>query len=145
MWAMGAQGKTCRVCLKVKQKCNASWGKVTVENSGLSVFSLTGMALLERLVVGVEKMKMELVKIKKKLGAIDAVMREGAIENVDEIVNKRLDNEWYDAWQDEEMEEEVWGLEEENENFHKFCHEYKKKQKKEQGEEQEQEQEQEAE
>ena len=92
---MGAWGKTCRVCLKAKQKCNAPWGEVAAENSGFSVFSPIGMALLERLVAGVEKMGTELVKINKKLGAIDAVLCEGATEEVDEIVNEGLDNERY--------------------------------------------------
>ena len=52
-----------------------------------------GMALLERLVAGVEKMGTELVKINKKLGAIDGVLCEGTIEEADEIVNEGLDNE----------------------------------------------------
>ena len=71
--AMGVRGKTCKVCLKAKQKCDASWGKVTAENSGFSAFSLMGLALLERLVAGVEKMGtgiekvgVELVKVNKK-------------------------------------------------------------------------------
>ena len=55
---MGAWGKTCKVCLKAKQKCDPSWGEVTAENSGFSMFSPTGLALLERLVAGVEKMGM---------------------------------------------------------------------------------------
>ena len=93
MWAAGAQGKTCKVCLKAKQKCDASWGKVAAENSGFSAFGPTGMALLERLVAGVEKMGTELVKINKKLGAIDGVLHEDAIEEADEIVNEGLDNE----------------------------------------------------
>ena len=78
MRATGAQGKTCKVCLKAKQKCDALWGLVTTENSRFSVFSPTGLALLERLVAGVEKMGTgiekvgaELVKVNKKLGAIE--------------------------------------------------------------------------
>ena len=69
------------------KKCDTSWGEVAAENSGFSTFSLTGMALLERLVAGVEKIGTELVKINKKLGMIDAVSCEGAIEEVDEIVD----------------------------------------------------------
>ena len=76
---MGVRGKTCRVCLRAKQKCDASWGEVAAENSGFSVFSLTGMALLERLVAGVEKMGTELVNVNKKLGTIDVVLHEGAM------------------------------------------------------------------
>ena len=107
MWATGAQGKTCKVCLKVKQKCDTLWGEVAAENSGFSMFGLMGLALLERLAAGVEKMGMVLVKINKKLGMIDAVLCEGAIEEVDEIVNKGLNNEWYNMWRNEEMAEEV--------------------------------------
>ena len=139
--AAGVWGKTCRVCLKVKQKCDASWGKVAVENSGFSVFGPMGLALLERLVAGVEKVETELVKINKKLGAIDTVLCEGAIEEVDEIVNEGLNNEWYDVWRDEEMVKEVWGLEKENEVFLEFCREYKKGQEEDQGQVQVQEQE----
>ena len=142
MWAAGARGKTCKVCLKAKQKCDASWGEVVAENSRFSVFGPTGMALLERLVAGVEKMGTELVKINKKLGAIDGVLREGAIEEADEIVNEGLDNEWYDAWHDKEMVEEVRELEKENEIFLEFCWEYEKEQEEEQVQVQEQEQEQ---
>ena len=76
----GVRGKTCGACLRAKQKCDASWGEVAAENSGFSVFGPTGMALLERLVAGVEKMGTELVKVNKKLGAINAVLHEGAIE-----------------------------------------------------------------
>ena len=147
--AAGARGKTCKVCLKAKQKCDASWGKVAAENSGFPAFGPMGMALLERLVAGVEKMGTglekvgaELVKVNKKLGAINAVLREGAIEEADEIVNEGLDNEWYNAWRDEEMAEEVRELEKENEIFLEFCWEYEKGQEEEQGQEQEQEHEQ---
>ena len=143
--AAGAWGKTCKVCLKAKQKCDASWGEVAAVNSGFSAFGPTGMALLERLVAGVEKMGTELVKINKNVGAIDGVLCEGVIEEVDEIVNKGLDNEWYNAWCDKEMAEEVWGLEEENKVFLEFCWEYEKGQEEEQEQEQEQEQGQEAE
>ena len=90
MQAAGVLCKTCKVSLKVKQKCNASWGKVAAENNGFSVFGLMGLALLERLVAGVEKMGTgiekvgaELVKVNKKLGAIDVVLCEGALEEVD--------------------------------------------------------------
>ena len=91
----------------------------------------------------VEKMGTELVKINKKLGAIDGVLCEGAIEEADEIANEGLNNEWYDAWRDEEMVEEVRGLEEENKVFLEFCREYEKGQEEEQGQVQVQEQEQE--
>ena len=60
-------------------------------------------------------------------------MREGAIEEADKIINEGLDNEWYDAWRDEEMAEEVRGLEEENKVFLEFCWEYEKEQEEEQG------------
>ena len=152
MWAAGAWGKTCKVCLKAKQKCDASWGEVAAENSGFSAFGLMGLALLERLVAGVEKMGpgiekvgAELVKVNKKLGAINAVLHKGAIEKADEIVNKGLDNEWYDTWHDKEMVEEVQELEEENEIFLEFCWEYRKGQEEKQGQVQVQEQEQGAE
>ena len=145
MRAAGARGKTCKVCLKVKQRCNTSWGEVAAGNSGFSAFGLAGMALLERLVAGVEKMGTELVKINKKLGAIDGVLCKGVIDEVDEIVNEGLDNEWYDAWCDEEMAEEVRELEKENEIVLEFCREYEKGQEEEQGQEQVQEQGQEAE
>ena len=91
---------------------------------------------------GLEKVGAELVKVNKKLGTINAVLHEGAIEEADEIVNEGLDNEWYDTWHDEEMAEEVRGLEEENKVFLEFCREYEKGQEEEQGQEQEQEQEQ---
>ena len=148
--AAGARGKTCKVCLKAKQKCDTSWGEVAVENSGFSAFGPMGLVLLERLVAGVEKMGMgiekvgaELVKVNKKLGMIDTVLCEGAIKEADKVVNEGLDNEWYDTWRDEEMVEEVRGLEEENKVFLEFCREYEKGQEEEQGQEQEQEQEQE--
>ena len=61
-----------------------------VENSGFSMFSLTGLALLERLVAGVEKMGtwiekvgVELVKVNKKLGTINAVLCKGTIEEAE--------------------------------------------------------------
>ena len=91
---------------------------------------------------GVEKMGTELVKINKKLGAIDGVLREGAIEEADKIVNEGLDNEWYNTWRDEEMVEEVRGLKEENKVCLEFCWEYEKEQEEEQVQVQEQEQEQ---
>ena len=123
---------------------------MAAENSGFSAFGLMGLALLERLVAGVEKMGMglekvgaELVKVNKKLGAIDAVLCEGTIEEADEIVNEGLDNEWYNAWCEEEMAEEVWGLEKENKVFLEFCWEYEKGQEEDQGQKQVQEQEQE--
>ena len=90
------------------------------------MFSQMCRALLERLVAGVEKMGTELVKINKKLGVINAVVHKGALEEVDKIVNEGLDNEWYDTWRDEEIAEEVWGLEKENEVFLEFCWEYEK-------------------
>ena len=74
---------------------------------------------------------------------IDGVLREGTIEEADEIVNEGLDNEWYNAWRDKEMAEEVRELAKENEIFLEFCREYEKGQEEEQGQEQEQEQEQE--
>ena len=67
----------------------------------------------------------------------------GAIEEVDKIVNEGLDNEWYDTWCNEEMAEEVRGLEEENEVFLEFCWEYEKGQEEDQGQVQVQEQQQE--
>ena len=70
MRAAGAWGKTCKVCLEAKQRCDASWGEVVAGNSGFSTFGPTGLVLLERLVAGVEKMGTELVKINKKLGMI---------------------------------------------------------------------------
>ena len=135
VWAASVQGKTCKVCLKAKQKCNTLWGEVTVENSGFFVFGPMGMALLERLVAGVEKMGMELVKINKKLGMIDVVLHEGTIKEADKIVNEGLDNEWYDVWRDEEMAEEVRELEEEDKIFLEFFWEYKKGQEEEQRQE----------
>ena len=65
---MGAWGKTCKVCLKAKQKCDASWGEVAAENSGFSAFGPTGLALLERLVAGVEKMGTGIEKVGAELG-----------------------------------------------------------------------------
>ena len=90
-------------------------------------------------------MGMELVKMNTKLGTINTILHEGTIEEADEIINEGLDNEWYNAWWDKEMEEEVRELEEENKIFLEFCWEYKKGQEEEQGQVQEQEQEQEAE
>ena len=65
--AASAWGKTCKVCLKVKQKCDASWGEVAAGNSGFSAFGPTGLALLERLVAGVEKIGMGLEKVGAEL------------------------------------------------------------------------------
>ena len=55
VWATGVWGKTCKVCLKAKQKCDALWGEVAAENSSFSTFSPMGLAMLERLVAGVER------------------------------------------------------------------------------------------
>ena len=65
--AAGVWGKTCKVCLKAKQRCDASWGEVAAENSGFSAFGPTGLALLERLVAGVEKMGTGLEKVGAEL------------------------------------------------------------------------------
>ena len=59
VWAARSKGITCVVCLQLKQKCGAVWGK---EKAGLSMgssrfldFGEGVMELLKWLVVGVEK------------------------------------------------------------------------------------------
>ena len=49
-----------------------------------------GMKLLERLVIGVKKMGAEMEKVNTRLESIEGVLREGAIEEANEIVNQGL-------------------------------------------------------
>ena len=108
------------------------------------MFDLMRMALLEKLVAGVEKMGTELIKINKKLSTINTVLCKGTIQEADEIINEGLDNEWCNMWQGKKMEG-VWELQEENKAFIEFYHGYEDSKEKEQEEEQGQEQKQEAE
>ena len=78
------------------------------------------MKLFERLVVGVENMGKELKAMNGKLDAIKGILWEGAGDEAQEIVDEGLHAYWCDEWRTKDMEEEVRGLEEENEVFHKF-------------------------
>ena len=78
------------------------------------------MKLFERLVVGVENMGKELKAMNGKLDAIKGVLWESVGDEVQEIMDEGLHAHWFDQWRTEDMEEEVRGLEEENEVFHQF-------------------------
>ena len=87
---------------------------------GFPTFGGEGMKLLERLVVGVEKMGAEMEKVNARLEQIEGVLREGAIEEADKIVNQGLNNKWLNLLKDGDLEEELRELEEENEVFREF-------------------------
>ena len=115
----------CKSCHKVKQKCEAVWGELAAEGSGaigggFPAFGGEGMKLLERLVVGVEKMGAEMEKANARLERIEGVLREGAIEEADEIADQGLNNKWLNLLKDGDLEEELRELEEENEVFREF-------------------------
>ena len=78
------------------------------------------MKLFERLVVGVENMGKELKVMNGKLDAIKGILWEGAEDEAQEVMDEGLHAHWFNEWRTEDMEEEVRGLEEENEVFHKF-------------------------
>ena len=78
------------------------------------------MGLLERLVVGVEKMGSELEKVNARLEGIEGLLLEGGIEEAEELADMNLDLAWLGQWEEEEMDAEVAGLEEENAVFREF-------------------------
>ena len=56
----GSQGKTCKSCHRIKQKCEVVWGELAAEGSGaigggFLALGGEGMKLLERLVVGLKR------------------------------------------------------------------------------------------
>ena len=121
----GSWGKTCKSCHKIKQKCKAVWGELAVGGSGaigggFPTLGGEGMKLLERLVVGVEKMGAEMEKANARLEWIEGVLEEGAIEEADEIIDQGLNNTWLNLLKDSDLEEELRELEEENEVFREF-------------------------
>ena len=70
----------CKSCHKVKQRCKVVWGELAVEGSraivsGFPAFGGEGIKLLERLVVGVEKMGSEMVKVNVRLERIEGVLQ----------------------------------------------------------------------
>ena len=79
-----------------------------------------GMKLFERLVIGVEKMGLELEKANVRLEWIEGVLSEGTIKEANKIVDQGLNNKWLNLWKDGSLEEELRELEEENEVFWKF-------------------------
>ena len=79
-----------------------------------------GMKLLERLVIGVKKMGVEMEKANTRLESIEGVLREGAIEEADKIVDQGLTNKWLNLLQDGNLKEELRELDEENEVFREF-------------------------
>ena len=87
---------------------------------GFPAFGGEGMKLLERLVVGVKKMGSEMEKANARLERIEEVLREGAIEEADEIVDQGLNNKWLNLLKDGNLEEELRELDEENEVFREF-------------------------
>ena len=116
----GSKGATCKVCLRVKQKCGAVWGDVTAGLSGFPTLGERGMGLLERLVVGVEKMGSELEKVNARLEGIEGLLWERGTEEAEELADMDLDLVWLGQWDEEEMDAEVVELEEENAVFHEF-------------------------
>ena len=79
-----------------------------------------GMKLLERLVIGVKKMGVEMEKANARLESIEGVLREGAIEEADKIIDQGLNNKWLNLLKDGTLKEELRELEEENEVFWEF-------------------------
>ena len=115
----------CKSCHRIKQKCEEVWGKMAAEGSGVigggfPTLGGEGMRLLERLVVGVEKMGVEMEKANARLEQIEGALREAAIEEADEIMDQGLNNKWLNLWKDGTLKEELRELEEENEVFHEF-------------------------
>ena len=77
--AAWSKGVTCMVCLLIKQKCGAAWGKEKVVkgmvgSGGLPGFSKGTMKLLEWLVVGVERIGLELVWVNERLEGLEEVV-----------------------------------------------------------------------
>ena len=123
--AVGSRGTACKSCHKIKQKCEAVWGELAAEGSGaigsgFPALGGEGMKLLERLVVGVEKMGAEMEKANARLERIEGVLREGAIEAADEIIDQGLNNKWLNLLKDGDLEEELEELEQENKVFREF-------------------------
>src|SRR3984885_2794739 len=107
--------------LSSNKKCEAIWGEIAVDAIGnVGVFGEAGMKLFERLVVGVENMGKELKAMNGKLDAIKGILWEGAEDEAQEIMDEGFHAHWFDQWRTEDMEEEVKGLEEENEVFLQF-------------------------
>jgi hypothetical protein len=118
--AAGSKGVTCKVCLRVKQKCGAVWGEVAAGPSGFPALGERGMGLLERLVAGVEKMGSELEKANERLGGIERLLWERGAEEADELEDADLDLAWLGQWEEKEMDAEVVELERENAVFREF-------------------------
>jgi hypothetical protein len=119
--AAGSRGRTCKSCLKVKQKCEAVWGGGdAVGPSGFPALGEDAMRLLERLVVGVEKVGTEVAQVNARLGRIEEVLWKSALEEGQEIVDQGLHHSWFSSWKEGEMDEEVKELEEENRVFRAF-------------------------
>ena len=121
----GLQGKACKSCHRIKQKCKVMWGELAVEGrraigNGFPALGGEGMKLLERLVVGVEKMGAEMEKVNARLEWIEGALREAAIKEADEIMNQGLNNKWLNLWKDSTFKDELRELEEENEVFQEF-------------------------
>ena len=86
------RGMACKSCHKIKQKCEVVWGELAVEGSGaigggFPALGGKGMKLLERLVVGVEKMGSEMEKANARVERIEGALREAAIEEAEEILD----------------------------------------------------------
>ena len=60
---------------------------MAVRLSGFSTLSGDRMKLFKQLVVGVEKMGLELKQISTKLGRIEGVLWEGTVNEADEIMD----------------------------------------------------------
>ena len=118
--AAGSKGQTCKVCLRVKQKCGATWGECAVP---ASVFGEAGLKLLERLVVGVERIGSELGWLHDKLEEVRDVLWEGANDEQKEVVDAGLHKVWLGEWDEMGWLVEVRGLEEENDLFRRFLKE----------------------
>ena len=88
--------------------------------SGFPTLGREGMKLFERLVVGVKKMGSEMEKANVRLEQIEEVLRKGAIEEADEIMDQGLNNKWLNLWKDSTLEEEIRELDKENEVFREF-------------------------
>ena len=131
--AAGSKGQTCKVCLRVKQKCGATWGDSAAGPSGsglgaagavlASVFGEAGLKLLERLVVGVERIGSELGRLHDKLEEVRDVLWEGADDEQKGVVDAGLHQVWLGEWDEMGRLAEVRGLEEENDLFRRFLKE----------------------
>ena len=131
---VGSKGITCMVCLWIKQKCGVALGEEKAGKSaaGSSVggsgrlphFSEGTMKLLVQLVVGVERVGLELMQMNERLEGIEKVVGEYMDDEVNDITNKGMNQRWWRVWQEEDITRGVRELSEENQVFREFLWEW---------------------